>query len=123
MRPFAIGSQSFGTQNLHEAVPQCTAKLSVVTVEGTPNLEIQPCRKAAATDSAVLFTRGMHLVNLSIQVSKYVCPLEVGSGPTKSMWMESNLSLGGTKVESGVTECRLTLALWQCVQVWSCSLC
>ncbi len=110
----SCGSQSFGTQNLHEAVPQCCAPLSVVTVEGTPNLEIQPCRKVAATDSAVMFTRGMasgHLVNLSMQVSKYVCPLEVGSGPTKSMWMESNLALGGTKVESGVTECRLTLAL------------
>ena len=48
-----------------------------------------------------------HLVNLSMQVSRYICPLEGGSDPTKSMWMESNLALGGVKVESWVTECLL----------------
>ena len=60
--------------------------------------------KAWATVSAVMLTMKMapgHLVNQSIQVSKETYPLEGGRGPTMSMYILANLTLGILNLPSG----------------------
>ena len=77
---------------------------SVAMVEGTPKREMQPARKAWATDSAVMEVRGIasgQRVNLSTHVRRYVNPRDGGSGPTRSMWMTSKRASGFGKVEPG----------------------
>ena len=64
--------------------------LSMEMVEGVPKRTIQPEMKARATVSAVIFGIGMasgQRVKPSMQVSRYVYPLECGRGPTRSMWI------------------------------------
>ena len=49
--------------------------LSLIRYNGTPNLEIHPCKKAYATDFAVIFIRGtasIQFVPLSMHVSRYL---------------------------------------------------
>jgi hypothetical protein len=53
--------------------------LSLVMMSGTPNLWIQPCRRAAAQSAAVVEESG--------KVNRYENPEERGSGPTKSTCM------------------------------------
>ena len=86
--------------------------LSVEMVEGVPKRATQPEMKARATVSAVISGIGMasgQRVKRSMQVSRYVCPLECGRGPTRSMWMWSKRMSGLAKVDRGVTVCRCTL--------------
>ncbi len=76
--------------------------LSVVTVEGTPNLEILPLMNSCATVSAVMSEMAKasgQRVKRSTQVSMYVQPLEGGRGPTRSMCTPSNLASGVSNVE------------------------
>jgi hypothetical protein len=72
--------------------------------EGTPNLQIQPEKRAFAhvkEDVSLNGTTSHHLVVLSTMVNKCVQPsLEGGKGPTMSTWTWSNL-LRGTGI--GVT--------------------
>ena len=67
-------------------------------VLGTPNLATHVSKKARAHVAAEMSERGTassQREHLSIIVSRYVLPdAEGGSGPTKSMWMVSNLSVG-----------------------------
>ena len=74
-------------------------------VESTPNREIHSLIKACATVTAQMpeiVMASSQRVNLSIQVSRYVKPCDVGRGPTKSMCIWSNLTSGGCKWHSGV---------------------
>ena len=71
----------------HRADSNCDP-LSVVIVDGTPNLEIQPLTKVLATVSAVILVIGMasgQRVKWSTHVSRYEYPFDDGSGPTISM--------------------------------------
>jgi hypothetical protein len=64
--------------------------LSLVMMSGTPNLWIQPCRRAAAQSAAVVEESGTasgQRVVLSTTVNRYENPEERGSGPTKSTCM------------------------------------
>ena len=60
---------------------------SVVIVDDTPNLAIQPLRKTWATVSAVISLIEIALghAKRSMQVRMYTYPLEGGSGPMISM--------------------------------------
>ena len=97
--------------------------LSVVIVEGIPKCEIHPLTKACATVWVVISgigTASGHLVNLSMQVSKYVLPFDTGRGPTISTCTWSNLASGIVKVPRGVIVCHCTSVFWHwmhnCVQ-------
>ena len=73
------------------------APLSVVIVAGVPNRAIHPLKKASATVSALISTSGMasgQRVKRSTQVSRYLKPSAYGRGPTISICMWSNLSVG-----------------------------
>ena len=88
---------------------------SVITVEGTPNLAIQPRTKALATDSAVMSIRGNasgQCVNLSMHVRRYLYPWEGGRGPTISTWTTSKRASGGLKDNIVAVVCLVTLARW-----------
>ena len=79
------------------------APLSVVIVAGVPKRAIQPLKKASATISAWIFTNGMasdQRVNRSTQVSRYLKPSEYGRGPTISICMWSNLSVGSENLQN-----------------------
>jgi hypothetical protein len=57
----------------HKAEVNC-APLSEVMTEGTPNLAIQPVKRACAQSAAVMEARGIasgHLVVLSMTVNRY----------------------------------------------------
>jgi len=61
--------------------------LSLVMISGTPNLWIQPWRRAAAQSAAVVEVRGIasgQRVVLSTTVNRYENPEERGRGPTRS---------------------------------------
>ena len=61
---------------------------SVVTFEGMPKREIQCVTKALATVSASMSSSGTasgQRVNQSTMVNKYDYPLQVSSGPTRSI--------------------------------------
>ena len=60
---------------------------SLVMIAGTPKREIQPRNMAEAHSAAEIPTRGTtsgYLVDLSLQVNRYVNPCEEGRGPTRS---------------------------------------
>jgi hypothetical protein len=64
--------------------------LSLVMISGTPNLWIQPWRRAAAQSAAVVEVSGTasgQRVVLSTTVNRYENPEERGRGPTRSTWM------------------------------------
>jgi hypothetical protein len=64
--------------------------LSLVIISGTPNLWIQPWRRAAAQSAAVVEVSGTasgQRVVLSTTVNRYENPEERGRGPTRSTWM------------------------------------
>ena len=85
--------------------------LSVEMDEGVPKRAIQPEMKAQAMVSAVICGIGMasgQCVKRSMQVSRYVYPLEGERGLTRSMWMWSKRMSGLAKVDRGVI-CRCTL--------------
>ncbi len=59
-------------------------------VSGTPKLATHPEIKDLRTVSVDVSGSGIatgHLVNRSMIVKMCVCPLDAGSGPTRSMWM------------------------------------
>ena len=81
MKPFTIGWYAVVRIRLDpSSCISCVQKAdsnwdprSVVTVEGTPNLEVHPLTKAYATVSAVMSVIGMasgQRVNRSLQVSR-----------------------------------------------------
>ena len=73
------------TKELHEVTEEVRLKLTS-SVEGVPKRAIQPEMEAQATVSAVISGIGMDLgqcVKWSMQVSRYVYPLEGGRGPTR----------------------------------------
>ena len=57
-----------------------------------------------------------HLVNLSITVSRCVCPLEAGRGPTMLTWTWANRAVGASNLCNGALVCRWTFAVWQLTQ-------
>jgi hypothetical protein len=70
----------------HKAEVNC-GPLSLVMIPGTPNLWIQPWRRAAAQSAAVMEVSGNasgQRVVLSMIVKRYEYPEERGSGPTIS---------------------------------------
>jgi hypothetical protein len=58
-----------------------------------------------------------HRVDLSMTVRMYCMPLlDVGRGPTKSMWMWVNLLVGTGMGSTAAASCLVTLARAQCWQ-------
>ena len=126
------GSNLVTTQQLHQLLPQTWFKLlpSVCGYHGGDSKmwnplkrEIHPLTKACATVWVVISSIGTasgHLVNLSMQVSKYVLPFDTGRGPTISTCTWSNLASGVAKVPRGVIVCCCTLVFWHwmhdCIQ-------
>jgi hypothetical protein len=92
--------------------------LSDVSWLGTPKRAIQPEMRASAQSAAAMLAKGMasaHRVDLSITVRMYCIPvLEVGRGPTKSMWMCVNLLVGTGMGSTAAAGCLVTLARAQC---------
>ena len=81
----------------------------MVIVVGVPNRAIHPLKKASATVSALISTSGIasgQRVERSTQVSRYLKPLAYGKGPTISISMWSNLSVGSSNLQK-------TGLLWQ----------
>ena len=95
------------------------APLSVVLVAGVPNRAIHPLKKASATLSALISTSGLasgQRVKRSTQVSRYLKPLAYGKGPTISICMWSNLSVGSSNLPKSSLLWRDILAVWQPLQ-------
>ena len=95
------------------------APQSEVILAGTPNLEIQQEIKALVQSSAEvedIGTASGQREVLSTMVKRWVKPLELGRGPTKSTWMWLK-RLAGTGIW-GIAEwtCCWTLLRWQCRQ-------
>ena len=87
---------------------------------GTPKRATQFSRKALAHVSAemsAIGTASIHLVKRSTIVSKYLMPLDSGSGPTRSRWSEPNLLSGRSQRTTGADTCMVTFASWQAWQV------
>ena len=80
----------------------------MTTLEVTLNWEIYPLMKALAMVSVVMSVRGLisgQHVNQSIQVRRYVKPLDGGSGPTTSLWMMLNRASGVGSDEGEAVVC------------------
>ena len=95
------------------------APLSSVIVAGVPNRAILPLKKASATVSALISTSGMasgQRVKQSTQVCRYLKPSSYSSGPTISICMWSNLSVGQSNLPKTGLLWRDTLAVWQPLQ-------
>ena len=77
-----------------------------------PKRAIHPFTNASATVSAVMWGMGIasgQRVNRSIQVRRYLKPLEGGRGPTMSMCTLSKRASGVENVARGVIVCLCTL--------------
>ena len=93
------------------------APLSVVIVAEVPNRAIHPLKKASATVSALISTIPYgQRVKRSIQVSRYLKPSAYGKGPTISICMWSNLSVGSSTLPKTGLLWRDILAVWQPLQ-------
>ena len=98
----------------HSCDVNCAPR-SVVIVDGTPNRAIQPDKKALATVEAEMSLIGIasdHRVKRSMHVSRYVKPLDGGSGPTRSMWTLLNRLFGSSNRPRGVAVCLCIFACW-----------
>ena len=91
------------------------APLSVVIVAGVPNRAIHPLKKALATVSALISTSSIASGHKS-QVSRYLKPSAYGKGPTISISMWSNLSVGSSNLSKTGLLWRDILAVWQPLQ-------
>jgi hypothetical protein len=70
----------------HKEDVNCAPR-SLVMIAGTPKRDIQPWNIAEAHSAAEIPAKGItsgHLVDLSIQVKRYVKPCDEGRGPTRS---------------------------------------
>ena len=95
------------------------APLSVVIVAEVPNRAIHPLKKASASVSALISTSGIasgQRVNRSTQVGRYLKPSAYGKGPTISICMWSNLSVGSTNLPKTGLLWRDILAVWLSLQ-------
>lgn len=82
---------------------------------GVPYLEIHCSTRAVAQSEEVVELNGTtsnHLDVLSMMVSMWEKPLEMGRGPTRSMWMVENLLPGTGMKWKGVFEFLDTLDTW-----------
>jgi hypothetical protein len=77
-----------------------------------PKRDIQPIKRARATVSAVMSGMGMasgNRVKRSTAVRQSLYHVDVGRGPTRSMWTRRKRAGGGVKSPSEVTVWRETL--------------
>ena len=98
---------------------------SVVTRTGVPNRATQLQRMFSQLSRwSSMFSIGNTLglrVHLSTHVRQYLCPREIGNGPTRSICRCSNLADGVKEVAVRLITSLVTLVRWHCTQLLALS--